>query len=47
MLNTIIVSNECHENIVEIIFARNHADYQEDVEINEDISDEEVDFDNI
>ena len=43
-LNTIIIKNECHDNIVETIFARNHADYQEDFEINEDISDNEDNF---
>ena len=37
-LNTIIIDNECHDNIVETIFARNHVDYQEDVEITDDSS---------
>ena len=37
-LNTIIIDDECHDDIVETIFARNHVDYQEDVEITDDLS---------
>ena len=42
--NTIIIDDEYHDNIVETIFARNHVDYQEDVEISDESSVEEEMF---
>ena len=44
LLNTIVISNDCHDNIVETIFARNHVDYEEDFDITEELSEDEEDM---
>ena len=44
-LNTIVIENECHDNIIQTIDERNHMDYEEDLEFEETNVDSELDSD--
>ena len=41
--NTIVVSNECHDQIIETILARNHLDYDEYLSMTEDNDSSDID----
>ena len=43
--NTIILTNECHDNIIQTIEERNHMDYEEDLEFEESHQNFEYDSD--